>query len=108
MIVGKQELEKLVSNLKRNGIEQEVMFDDVLTNSTGEQAISWGDQWVQFIGEKKKEAKVSQGKCSICGKQGKLYSDTCEECFGEWMRPFFNKMKRPPGQFHKVQVKKRP
>jgi len=36
------------------------------------------------VDELKQKAEITQGNCSICGKSGKLYSGTCEECFNSW------------------------
>ena len=36
------------------------------------------------IKELREQAEVSQGKCAICAKEGKLLSGVCEECFTDW------------------------
>lgn len=36
------------------------------------------------VEELKQQALLTEGKCRICGKEGKLYSETCEECFASW------------------------
>jgi len=51
---------------------------------------TWNDidikqQWKQqTVEELKQQALITKGKCRICGKEGKLYSETCEECFVSW------------------------
>lgn len=36
------------------------------------------------LDELKQQAVITKGNCSICGKSGRLYSGTCEECFNSW------------------------
>lgn len=31
------------------------------------------------------QSVITEGHCSICGKEGKLYSETCEGCFRSWV-----------------------
>jgi len=34
----------------------------------------------------REEAEKTEGSCAVCGKEGTLYSGTCEECFNAWAR----------------------
>ena len=42
--------------------------------------------WHEVTKKLKQEATITEGKCVICGREGKLYSETCEECFDSWMK----------------------
>jgi len=36
------------------------------------------------VNELMAQAVITEGRCRICGAEGKLYSETCERCFRDW------------------------
>ncbi|MBW2632273.1 MAG: hypothetical protein JRC90_11070 [Deltaproteobacteria bacterium] len=40
----------------------------------------------QLITEMREKSPVTEGKCAVCGAEGKLLSGVCETCFVPWAR----------------------
>jgi hypothetical protein len=38
----------------------------------------------KLVREMRRKSPVTQGKCALCPKEGKLLSGVCEECFVPW------------------------
>ncbi len=81
-----EQFETIIENYKRNGrdtselteflheVPSKIARDSRASRETG-----------SSVSELMAQSVITEGRCQICGKEGKLYSETCEGCFRNWV-----------------------